>query len=309
MLEIQNVTISFGTEQAAVSDVSFLVEEKDKMVVIGETGSGKSVLLLAILGLLPPEAYVEGGILFRGKDLLHVKKKELQKVRGAKISYIPQGSGNGLNPLFQIGRQISESMRCHKKIKSKTAQEKVKSLLEGFGFEKIDSLIRAYPFMLSGGMRQRALIAMGIAADAEMILADEPTKGLDEERIAMVVDAFSKLEDRTLLCVTHDLRFAKKIATKITVMYASQQIEICSSEEFFENPLHPYSKAMLDALPENGLQANMGFAPPKADDKRRIGCHFKDRCPYVKEQCTKEKPPFVTVGDRKVRCWNYVASS
>lgn len=305
MLDIQNVSISFGAEQAAVSDVSFTVEEKDKMVVIGETGSGKSVLLLAILGLLPEIAVIKGDILFHEKSLLSMKKKELRTIRGAKISYIPQGSGNGLNPLLQVKTQVVEAMRCHQKMKRNEAKEYVGKFLRKFGFEESERVAKSYPFMLSGGMRQRVLISMGIAADAEMILADEPTKGLDADRIAMVVEAFSKLKDRTLLCVTHDLRFAKEVATKISVMYASQQIEICDSTDFFTNPLHPYSCAMLKALPENGLHANMGFAPPKANDKMRLGCHFKERCPYQKERCWTETPPLITVKNRKVRCWKY----
>lgn len=305
MLDIQNVSISFGTEQAAVSDVSFMVKEKEKMVIIGETGSGKSVLLLAILGLLPEAATVKGNILFHQKSLLSMRKKELRAIRGAKISYIPQGSGNGLNPLLQVRTQIAETMRCHKRIKRSETEEYVEKFLRKFGFEESRRIAKSYPFMLSGGMRQRVLISMGIAADAEMILADEPTKGLDTDRIDMVVEAFSKLKDRTLLCVTHDLRFAKEIATKISVMYASQQVEVCDSDDFFSNPLHPYSRAMLEALPENGLYANAGFAPPKTNDKMRKGCHFKERCPYQKERCCTENPPLINVKNRKVRCWKY----
>ena len=306
MLDIEDVSISFGEEQAAVSEVSMHIQEKEKMVIIGETGSGKSVLLLGILKLLPDSADVKGHIRFQGESLLNKKKKEMQKVRGTQISYIPQGSGNGLNPLYPVGKQIIESIRRKDKtIGKQDAKARMLRLLSEFGFDDVRKIAGSYPFMLSGGMRQRALIVMGIAADASLVLADEPTKGLDTERIAMVIDAFSKLQDKTLLCVTHDLRFAKAVASRITVMYASEQMESCEKEEFFEHPLHPYSQAMLKALPENGLFANMGFAPPKSGEILRKGCHFKERCPYYREKCSQEKPPFVTMGDRKVRCWKY----
>lgn len=234
-----------------------------------------------------------------------MSKKEIAAVRGAKIAYIPQGSGNGLNPLYPVGKQICEAIQKQKRAGKKEDRKQMLELLEKFGFENPGLAAASYPFMLSGGMRQRALVAMGIAGDAELILADEPTKGLDTERIAMVIDAFSRLEDRTLLCVTHDLRFARAIASHITVMYASLQIESCSSREFFEAPLHPYSRAMLEALPENGLHANMGFAPPKAEDRIRKGCYFQERCPVKKTKCELEKPPLVQIRNRKVRCWNY----
>ncbi len=304
MLKIEKVSIRFGDNPEAVSDTSIELLQGHKMVVIGETGSGKSVLLLAILKMLPRSAVVSGEILFDGKDLLKCGSEEMTHIRGARISYIPQGSGNGMNPLYTVGHQLSESMMKHKKMKPKAALEKSAALLEQFGLADGRKLCRAYPFMLSGGMRQRALIAMGIAADAELVLADEPTKGLDRHRIEMVVDAFRNLDDRPILCVTHDLRFAKAIASKIVVMYASQQIECADSEAFFSRPLHPYAQAMLAALPENGLQANMGFAPPRRDEDAQKGCHFYDRCADKTERC-RRAPPMVQYGDRKVRCWKY----
>ena len=158
-------------------------------------------------------------------------------------------------------------------------------------------------------MRQRALIAMGVAADAQLILADEPTKGLDQSRIQSVIDAFHQLEDRTLLCVTHDLRLAKSLADSIVVMYASQQIESGPGADFFAHPLHPYSRAMLEALPENGLQANMGFAPPRTNIDAQSACHFLDRCPCKSEKCLRTPPLFALEDGRKVRCWNYADSA
>ena len=309
MLDMQNVAIRFGKGPEAVADTSFHVDRQKRTVVIGETGSGKSVLLLAILGLLPQSARVSGKILFEGLDLLSLKERQMERIRGARIAYIPQGSGNGLNPLYTIGRQIDETIRKHSHVSRVEARRRTVALLERFGIEDAQRRAKAYPFEYSGGMRQRALIAMGIAANAQMILADEPTKGLDRCRIQAVIDAFHQLEGRTLLCVTHDLRLAKSIADNIVVMYASQQIESGSGRDFFAQPLHPYSAAMLSALPENGLQANMGFAPPRLDARAQCACHFLDRCPYKTERCIK-MPPLLEIPDgRKVRCWKYADSA
>jgi peptide/nickel transport system ATP-binding protein len=228
----------------------------------------------------------------------------MNTIRGRQIAYIPQGSGNGLNPLYTVGHQMCEMIRKHQRCSRKEALARAVDLLESFGLENGQQLCKQYPFQLSGGMRQRVLIAMGIAAGAQLVFADEPTKGLDRRRITMVEDAFHRLGKRTLLCVTHDLRFAKEVSSRIIVMYASQQIENGSSEDFFTKPLHPYSQAMLDALPENGLHTNMGFAPPREDEDAQTACRFYARCPYRSERC-QTAPPLIPVGERKVRCWQY----
>ena len=303
MLQIENVSIRFGSSPEAVSHASFTVADGDHTVVIGETGSGKSVLLLAALGLLPDSAKVQGQILLDGQDLVTASERQRNQLRGRKIAYIPQGSGNGLNPLYTVGHQVCEAIRKQTGCSRQEALDRAVALLETFGLENGRKLCRSYPFQLSGGMRQRVLIAMGIAAGADLVLADEPTKGLDRHRIALVEDAFHHLEDRTLLCVTHDLRFARSIASHVVVMYASQQIESGTAEDFFSGPLHPYSRAMLAALPENGLEANMGFAPPREHQEAQRACHFYDRCPCRTERCL-EAPPLRQVGSRKVRCWN-----
>ena len=304
MLEIEEVSIHFGNNPEVVSDATFTVNDGDRLAVIGETGSGKSVLLLAVLGLLPASARITGSIRLNGRELLGCRERELSQIRGKEIAYIPQGSGNGLNPLYTVGHQLCETIQKHRHCTRKEALLQAAALLESFGLEHGEDLCRSYPFQLSGGMRQRVLIAMGIAAGAELVLADEPTKGLDRRRITLVEDAFHRLGERTLLCVTHDLRFAKDISSRVIVMYASQQIESGDSRSFFEEPLHPYSRAMLEALPEHGLHANMGFAPPRQDQDARSDCHFYDRCPWRSERCRKA-PPLLAVGERKVRCWKY----
>ena len=295
MLEIEGVSIRFGDNPEAVSDTTFTVGDGDRLAVVGETGSGKSVLLLAALGLLPASARVTGSIRLNGRELLGCREREVNQIRG---------SGNGLNPLYTVGRQLCEAIRKHQPCTRREALVQAAALLESFGLEHGAALCRSYPFQLSGGMRQRVLIAMGIAAGADLVLADEPTKGLDRRRIALVEDAFQRLGERTLLCVTHDLRFAHAISSRVVVMYASQQIESGDSPSFFAEPLHPYSRAMLEALPENGLRANMGFAPPRQDVDAQSVCHFYGRCPWRSERCRKA-PPLMTVGKRKARCWKY----
>ena len=305
MLDIEHLSVRFGGASEAVSDISLSVGEKEKVVLVGETGSGKSVLLLAILQMLPASASVSGRALLDGTDLLTLSPKEMNRVRGERISYVPQGSGNGMNPLLPVGYQVGEPLMIHQNLSKKEALAWAVAALRRFDFGQEEKLARQYPHTLSGGMRQRAMIAMGVAQGAPLLFADEPTKGLDGHRIELVVDAFRRLEDQAILCVTHDLRFAQEVAQQMAVLYASQQVEWCSKEAFFREPLHPYSQAMLAALPENGLQAETGFAPPREDSQLAGACRYYRRCPWKRSRC-RENPPFFPVGDgRKVRCWNY----
>ena len=305
MLDIKNVSVKFNSSSqvSAVEDVNMFIEPNSKNVLIGETGSGKSVLLLTILKLLPPSAQISGKIMFENRNLLDMKEKELEKIRGSKIAYIPQGSGNSLNPLLKIGFQVGEPMIEHNGLNKKNAICKSKELLKKFHLGREDEIVKSYPNMLSGGMKQRTMVAMGISAGANLILADEPTKGLDCNRISMVADCFNSLDNITILCVTHDINFAMSIGENISVMYAAQQVEATTKDEFFKNPLHPYSKAMLNAMPENGLICNVGFAPSH-DLYLDSGCRFSHRCEFRTDKCAVTPPMFEKRG-HKVRCWLY----
>ena len=304
MLELRDVTIRFGGQPPVADSISMSVPEGRRTVIVGESGSGKSVLLLAILGLLPDAAAVTGEILLDGGNLLHRTEKAMDAIRGARISYIPQGGGSGLNPLYTVGRQIGESLLLGGVRQKGERRRQTAALLARFGFDDVERVCRQYPHRLSGGMRQRVLVAMGIARGAALLLADEPTKGLDTGRIDAVADAFGAAGDRTLLCVTHDLRFTRRIADKIVVLYAACIVEACDGDAFFTAPLHPYSRAMLAALPENGLRAVSGFAPPKQQGGDAGGCVFSERCPERGARCGLP-PPLVTLAGRKVRCWKY----
>lgn len=307
MLEIKDISVQFASNHSvqAVENVNLCAKEKEKVVIVGETGSGKSILLLAILGLLPQNAIVTGEVLFEGKNLLKLKRKEWDEIRGKKISYVPQGSGNGMNPLLNVGFQVGEPLLEHRKTTKKKAFQKSIELLKKFHIGNEEIMAKQYPHTYSGGMRQRSMIAMGISAGAQIILADEPTKGLDEKRVAMVAESFQMLEDETILCVTHDLNFAKKIAQSISVMYAANQVEYAAAEEILNHPLHPYTQDMIAAMPENGLKVSKGFAI--AHEQYGLGgCRYAPRCRMCKERCIIQQPPMINCKGHKVRCWNYV---
>lgn len=305
ILEIRDLSVCFrgGSHVQAVEGVSLTVFEGDRLAIIGETGSGKSILLLSVLRLLPRGALVTGQALYRGENLFAVSPKRLNEIRGGAISYVPQGSGNGMNPLLRVGFQVAEPMMAHRGTPRKEAERKSVALLKKFHLGREEELARQYPFTFSGGMRQRALIAMGVAADAEMLFADEPTKGLDERRIQTVVDSFNALEGQTILCVTHDLNFARSIASRISVMYAANQVELAPADELFHHPLHPYTQDMMAAMPENGLHFNPGFAPSH-DHFAKQGCKYAERCRERRAQCS-QVPPLIDVNGHQVRCWKY----
>ncbi len=305
MIEISNLSVSFSGGVRALDCVSLCVPDNSRTVIVGESGSGKSVLLSAIMRILPPGASVSGSIRADGQELLSLREKEMNRLRGRRIAYIPQGSASSMNPLLTVGYQIAEPMVQFQLATRKNAAEKVIHWLRQLKIGEEEKVAASYPHTLSGGMRQRALIAMGAAAGAPILLADEPTKGLDEERIEAVIAVFERLRDRSILFVSHDLRFAERIADRVCVLYAAQAVESCSKADFFREPLHPYSRLMLSAMPERGLQADTGFAPTH-DRYEGFGCRFRERCPFQSERC-KEQPPELALGDRKVRCWQYAA--
>ena len=290
LLRVEDLSVSFEGKNfvQAVEHVSLEVRSGDRLCIIGETGSGKSILLLAILRLLSPTAKVTGGVSYRGRDLFAMTEKQLDAIRGGRISYVPQGSGNGMNPLLKVGFQV---------------EERAVELLKRFHLGREETIARQYPFTYSGGMRQRALIAMGISAGAELLFADEPTKGLDETRVRLTAEAFNALEGQTLVCVTHDLSFARSVSSRVCVMYAANQVEEAETEELFRNPLHPYTRDMLAAMPENGLRFRPGYAPAH-NDTGTAGCKYRLRCGRCSEKC-RETPPLFRIGGHQVRCWQY----
>lgn len=309
MLEIRGVSVEFVSENSvlAVDDVSLTLAQGSRTAIVGETGSGKSVLLLAILRLLPSNAQIKGSILLEGEEILAVGEKRMRQIRGGEVSYIPQGGGASMNPLMKVGFQVGEPLMEHRNYGKRKAVAAGIELMKRLNLLREETLAKAYPHTFSGGMRQRAMVAMGISAGAGVILADEPTKGLDERRITMVAETFHLLREETLLCVTHDMNFAKTISETICVMYAAQQVELGNTGEVLEQPLHPYTRDMLAAMPEHGMQYEEGgFAPSHGNYLHCDGgCRYQKRCRERMERCQK-MPPFVDVNGHKVRCWKYV---
>lgn len=306
VLSIRDVSVRFagGNLVQAVERVSLDVFRGNRLCIIGETGSGKSILLLSVLRLLPPSAEITGDVLLKGESLFSLSLKQMDRIRGGEISYVPQGSGNGMNPLLTVGLQVGEPLMAHRGFRRRQAAARAVELMKMLHLGREETLARQYPYTLSGGMRQRALVAMGISADAQLLFLDEPTKGLDEERIRLVADTLNELTGRTMVCVTHDLNFARTVGNRIGVMYAANLVEVADADELYANPLHPYTRDMLDAMPENGLHFRPGHAPSH-DDAALAGCKYQARCPDCTEKC-RAFPPMADVNGHQVRCWKYV---
>jgi peptide/nickel transport system ATP-binding protein len=306
MIEIAGLTVRFR-ESLALDDFSYIAPEGKTTVIIGESGSGKSVMLSAILRILPKEANVSGSVKLKGIELLTMRERDFSDIRGTDIAYVPQGSGHSLNPLLKTGFQIAEPIMKHHKLKKLPAIERAIDLMRSLNIGDEEHVANSYPHTLSGGMKQRSLIAMGVASEAPIILADEPTKGLDYKRVAIVEELFARMKGHTILCVSHDLRFAAKVADRIVVIYSAEQVEEADAAEFFSGPLHPYSKALLKALPENGMIITEGYASEN-EKSGDAGCRFFTRCPVRMEQCLNP-PPIVYIGSGKVRCHKYADES
>ena len=316
ILDVKHLRVDFTTDQGtvqAVRDVSFSVKEGEILGIVGESGSGKSVTMYSVMGLLAQNGSInEGEIVFNGESIARKDfpdnrsyEKKMREIRGNTMAMIFQDPMTFLNPVLTIGKQIRETLLNHNpKMTKKEANERAIELMRQVGIPAPEKRINQYPFEFSGGMRQRAMVAMGISAGAKLILADEPSKGLDEKRVSLVVEAFEQLKEESLLCVTHDMMFAGRISDHICVLYAAQQVEYGPTEEILKNPLHPYTQDMILAIPENGMKVSMtGFAPPHTD-YQNYGCRYKHRCRFCTSKCDT-MPPVFTLGDRKVRCWKY----
>ncbi|WP_456472505.1 ABC transporter ATP-binding protein [Methanocaldococcus sp.] len=309
LLVVKDLRVNFLLDDVKVKAVNgayISIKKGETLCLIGESGSGKSVLGLSILKLLPENTEISGEILFEGKNLLELSDKEIRKIRGGKISWVPQSPSTSLNPVLKVGYQIAEPILLHLNLSKKEVYEKVISLLDYFGIHPPEKRYHEYPHQYSGGMRQRALVAMGTSTKPKLIIADEPTKGIDILKKVRVIKLFERIKNHykgiSLLLITHDLTLAKKLADKIAVMYCGQVIEISKTEDFFKNPLHPYSKALLDSLPSRGLKPIKGYSPSMINPPK--GCKFHPRCEFFSNRCLTE-PPFFNVDGNLVRCYLY----
>ena len=309
ILKVDGLQVSFSTpagDLRAVDDVSFGLREEETLAVIGETGCGKSTLARSILRLTGENARIKGKIYYGGQDLLELKEKELAKIRGNAISIVLQNPDLALNPVINVGRQLLEMIRIHRHLKREQAKEEVIETLGKMGFSGIPSLLKNYPFQLSGGMKQRVLLAAAMLNNPGIIIADEPTRALDlplRNSIIQELTAIKKMKRTAILLITHDLRLASAFSDRIAVMYAGELVEICETEKFFDKPLHPYSQVLLDSLPERGFQTVPGWAPSFV--KRVKGCRFFPRCKFKKDICSEEKPRLLSIAGGQVRCARY----
>lgn len=308
-LEVNHLTVEFLTDTGgvlAVDDVSFVHEREETLALVGETGCGKSVISLAVLGLLPANAQVTGEAWFLGKNLLKMGEKELAELRGNKLAVILQNPSLALNPLNSIGRQISELYRLHEKMDKKTSITMTKEILKRMGFGEPAKHFNHFPFQFSEGMNQRVLIAAALALSPRVIFADEPTKGLDDRLKEEITDELSAIKEEkksALLLITHDLGVARRIGDKLAVMYAGEIIETARAADFFREPLHPYSRALMKSLPENGFIPIPGHTPSAVSPPG--GCKFHPRCKDKMEICAEKKPRLNTVSGRDIKCHLY----
>jgi oligopeptide transport system ATP-binding protein len=315
VLDVRDLHVEFKTREGivkAVNGVNYSVKSGETLAVLGESGSGKSVTAQAIMGILdsPPGRVAKGEIIFQGQDILKLPESERRKLRGPKMAMIFQDALSALNPVFSVGNQLGEMFRVHQGMSKKDAKAKSIELMERVKIPAARSRVNDYPHQFSGGMRQRIMIAMAMALEPDLIIADEPTTALDVTVQAQVMDLLQDLQreyNMGLILITHDLGVVADVADKIAVMYAGRIVEEAPVHEIYKRPAHPYTRGLLDSIPRldqkgqelyaiKGLPPNLMHIPP--------GCAFNPRCPMAQDICRTEVPPLFEVAeDRQSACF------
>lgn len=316
LLEVKNLKVGFATDSGpilAVNDVSFKVNKGEIVAIVGESGSGKSVSANSIMGLIAPPGRIEGGeILMDGKDLSKVSKRAMRAIRGNDISMIFQEPMTSLNPLFIVGDQIEESIRLHQKVSRQQAKERAIAMLKKVGIPRAEKVYASYPHLLSGGMRQRVMIAMALSCNPRLLIADEPTTALDVTIQAQILELMKDLirvQDTSIILITHDLGVVAEMADRVIVMYAGQVVEEADVYQLFKEPNHPYTKGLLNSTPKiheiyEELISIEGTVPSPSE--MPSGCFFHPRCPNAMPECTMTQPQLLEMEDeRSVRCLLY----
>lgn len=303
ILDVRNLNLGFETEagfKQALYNVSFSLQESKIHALVGESGCGKTITAMSILKLLPKTARITSGeIIFNNQDLLKLPISDLEKIRGSKIALIPQDPMTSLNPLYTIGNQLLEVIEKHQGLKGKEAIQKAIEALESVQIPSAKSRLKSYPHEFSGGMKQRAIIAMALACNAQIIIADEPTTALDvtiQAQIMHILDNIKKEFKTAILLITHDLALVEDSADTISVMYAGKVMENASIKDFFENPVNPYSKALLKSLPAvKGEKLATIEGQPPTIQQDISGCKFCPRCKFAIDVCSNDIPQLVEI--------------
>ncbi|WP_423798590.1 ABC transporter ATP-binding protein [Neobacillus sp. SAB-20_R2A] len=315
LLSVQNLKTHFFTDNGvvrSVDGVSFTVNEGETLGIVGESGSGKSVTALSIMQLLPPRKgkIVEGSIRFEDVDLTKLTDKKMRKIRGNEIAMIFQEPMTSLNPSYTIGNQIGEALRLHMKLNRKEAEERSIELLTQVGIPRAEKIVKDYPHRLSGGMRQRVMIAMALACNPKLIIADEPTTALDvtiQAQILELIQQMKKKSNTSIMMITHDLGVVSEVCDRVIVMYAGRVVEEADVKTIFSSPSHPYTKGLIESIPTleeevEWLETIPGNVPIPSEMPE--GCKFATRCKFAMEECLNAEPELYEIDPgQKSRCF------
>jgi len=317
VLEVKNLKTYFETDEGtvpAVDGIDFTLKKGQTLCVVGESGCGKSVTAYALMRLIPmpPGKIVAGEILYKGKDLTKITENEMRQIRGNELAMIFQEPMTSLNPVYTVGNQIMEAIVLHQKVSSDVARTRAIEMLRKVGIPDPDKRVDEYPHQMSGGMKQRVMIAMALSCNPEVLIADEPTTALDVTIQAQILDLLQDLQKKegmSILMITHDLAVVAEVADEVVVMYASKVVEKAPVSEIFSNPKHPYTEGLLKAIPQLGQRVErLNEIPgqvPKPQDYPK-GCHFAERCLKVKDICRDSHPNMLEVSQEHfVSCFLY----
>ncbi len=318
LLEVKDLGITFFTDQGAlpaVQNVNFIVHQGETLGVVGESGCGKSMTALSLIQLIPspPGKITSGEIIYKGEDLVKKNTDEIQKIRGKEISMIFQEPMTSLNPVITVGKQIMEAISIHEKLPKKEVHERALDMIKLVGIPMPEKVFDSYPHQLSGGMRQRIMIAMALSCKPSLLICDEPTTALDVTIQAQILKLINKMKyemNSSVLLITHDMGVISEMADNVIVMYAGKIVEYTNVKDLFRNPLHPYTVGLMNSIPdidsdeEGELEVIPGSVPMLYELPE--GCFFAPRCKYAKEICHKECPQMQSNSENHlVRCWKY----
>ncbi|MDW5298531.1 MAG: ABC transporter ATP-binding protein [Sedimentibacter sp.] len=317
LLEVKNLKTYFHSDSGVVKaadDVSFYVKEGETLGIVGESGCGKSITCMSLVRLVetPPGKYEGGEIFFDGEDMLKVSDERIREIRGNDISFIFQEPMTSLNPIFKIGRQISETMMLHRGMTKQEAYKESIRMLDIVKIPNPERVVDDYPFALSGGMRQRAMIAMALACEPKLLIADEPTTALDVTIQAQVLDLMNELKQKinaSIIFITHDLGVIAEMSDRVMVMYAGKVVEVASAIDIFKNPKHPYTIGLIKSKPDMATTSTrLNVIPGNVPDLSHLpeGCPFHPRCDKAMDICRRAFPKEIVLeGDHRIACWLY----